>query len=91
MGLARVAGQKILKIAGKNEDFLSWSLWWYCGMGAFVGNIGTAALMFHRDERCGGDQVRPEAFSTADGFRLQPRRNAHLIGTPRTWSSAKRL
>ena len=45
-GLARVAGQKIVKIAGDKESVLFVVIMLVTGfIGAFVGNTGTAALM----------------------------------------------
>lgn len=62
-GLARVAGQKIVKVVGKNEDVLFVAIMLVTGfIGAFVGITGTAALML------------PIVMSVSAGTRSGPKR-----------------
>lgn len=83
-GLARVAGQKILKIAGKNEDFLFVVIMVVtAGMGAFVSNTGTAALMLPIVMSvAAGTKSGPKRFLLPMAFACSLGGMLTLIGTP---------
>lgn len=83
-GLARVAGQKIVKIAGKNESVLFVVIMLVTGfIGAFVGNTGTAALMLPIVMSvAAGAKSGPKRFLMPMAFACSIGGMLTLIGTP---------
>lgn len=88
-GLAKMLGGRIMKLAGKSElRLLVLTMLVTAGIGAFVSNTGTVALMLPilvSLAADGGIQtsrlLMPMAFASSMGGMLT------LIGTPPTWSS----
>ena len=83
-GLARVAGQKIVKIAGDKESVLFVVIMLVTGfIGAFVGNTGTAALMLPIVMSvAAGAKSGPKRFLMPMAFACSIGGMLTLIGTP---------
>ena len=83
-GLARVAGQKIVKIVGNNENFLFVAVMLVTGfIGAFVGITGTAALMLPIVMSVSaGTKSGPKRFLMPMAFACSLGGMMTLIGTP---------